>query len=469
MTQTTTQTETILNRLTSYRETLSQSLVPMGPDPVARLAEQLAATPEFLSRSLQALTESPPTESAPPVVLTARARQLLETARDMVGVLRESSQDQVIQAGDPKDKTSLAHYHADTLALTTSALRMAASFPASAQEQLRLCDGLDAMLGHVRERLSILQAAVSTRSRDAARLNGLAARLTHLSQGRVVDLQWLAQVGEELLDEARQSQPIRWHVSSASEAAKFVASHSLNVAQVVARLTIQDFEWAAKPLTPVVGAMLMDLGMLNLPPELLAKTGALSVAERRMLEMHPDAGAQMLANLYPDSAMTTQAIRMHHEHPDGTGYPDGKQDHELSSLAKMLRVADVYAAQCEARPHRSAKDPRAAMMDTLLAAETGIVDREFAEQLVNLGLYPLGTLVELADGRLGVVTANHPHRLNVRATARPVLSIVTDFTGAALPRPQTLDLAATDRGSIARAIPTAERAQWLGEHFPELV
>jgi HD-GYP domain-containing protein (c-di-GMP phosphodiesterase class II) len=469
MTQTTTRTETILNRLTSYRETLGQSLVPLGPDPVSQLAEQLAATPEFLNRALQALTENPPIESAPPVVLTARARQLLEMAREMVSVLRESSQEEVIQAADPQDKTSLAHYHSDTLALTTSALRMAASFPASAQEQLRLCEGLDAMLGHVRERLAILQAAISTRSRDASRRDGLASRLTHLSQGRVVDLQWFAQVGEELLDEARQAHPIRWHVASASEPAKFVASHSLNVAQVVARLTIQDFEWSAKPLTPVVGAMLMDLGMLQLPAELLAKSGPLSVAERRMLETHPEAGAQMLANLYPDSAMTTQAIRMHHEHPDGTGYPVGHQDHELSSLSKMLRVADVYVAQREARPFRAAKDPRAALMDTLLAAETGTVDREFAEQLVNLGVYPLGTLVELADGRLGLVTANHPHRLNVRASARPVLALVTDFTGAALPRPQTLDLAATDRGSIVRAIPTAERAEWLGEHFPEWV
>ena len=110
------------------------------------------------------------------------------------------------------------------------------------------------------------------------------------------------------------------------------------------------------------------------------------------------------------------AVATHHERADGTGYPNGLTGADLPALGRLLRVADVYAALNEDRPHRPALDPRAALTEVLLMAEQGQVDRDFAEYLLHLAFYPVGTLVELTDGRTGVVAANHPNRLDPRAS-----------------------------------------------------
>ncbi len=68
-------------------------------------------------------------------------------------------------------------------------------------------------------------------------------------------------------------------------------------------------------------------------------------------------------------------------------------------------MCDAYAAMACDRPHRPAKDPRTALTDTLLAADQGRLDRDFSEYLLNLAFHPIGTVVELTDGRIGVVAA----------------------------------------------------------------
>ena len=212
----------------------------------------------------------------------------------------------------------------------------------------------------------------------------------------------------------------------------------------------------------------MDVGLVNLPVDLLTKPDAeLTVAERRTLEAHPQTGARLVALLNPELKATAEAVAAHHERPDGTGYPAGLTDERTPTLAKLLNVCAEYAARCTDRPGRPAQNPRDALMETLAAAGLGRHDRESAELLTALGVYPVGTVVELADGRAAAVAANHPHRGNFRAASRPVLAVLTGHDGRALPRPEFLDLAATDRGSVARALTRAERGELLAADYPE--
>ena len=153
----------------------------------------------------------------------------------------------------------------------------------------------------------------------------------------------------------------------------------------------------------------------------------------------------------------------HHERLDGTGYPDGLRESQLSPLARFIAVCDVYASLCSARPHRPARDPRTALADTLLMAEQGRLDGRHAERLLSLSFYPPGAAVELADGSLGVVVAA-PAGAD---PARPVVSLLTDSGGQPLPLPRHLDLARCDDHTIVRSLPTAERRAIFGRLFPE--
>ncbi len=345
-----------------------------------------------------------------------------------------------------------------------------------------MCEGLNGLLGVVQDRLAVQEKTLAQRRTDADRIDRLAGFFTAIHCNLPAAIETVVTLAEELLEDARLARPIRYvhaPVMSASSPggtsafavpARFVAAHAINVAQVVARVVPFDYEWAGRPLSPVVGALLMDCGMVSVPAAILAKTDALTPDERRVVEAHPRIGAELLLWRFPNLAgPLVAAIATHHERGDGTGYPTGLSGAQVPPLGRLLRVADVYAALSEDRPHRSAGDARAALTDVLLMAEQGQLDRDFAEYLLNLSYYPVNTVVELTDGRVGVVVANHANRLDPRAPGRPVVAVLTDPDGTMLPRADHLDLSAADRGSIVKAVPAARRRELLGSRYPDLV
>ena len=487
-------TRALLDRISAFRRRLEStpSLIPIGvpvAEPSAALADTAAAlahNPELLGRSLRALAGGAVAEGPLPVALTARARRMLEEARGLVAFQRDLSHDELLSglslvALDTPDKADpVVGYHKETVALTEAALRLVQAFPPSADVQLRMCEGVEAMFRAVRDRLAVAHKTILSRRLDLDRIDGLARRLGDLNAGRAVDLSWFVELGQQLLDEAKQATALRFlAVDPLSTCgypggpdlpapARAVAAHALTVAQVAARIVPHDYEWAARPMVPVVAAMMMDVGMLRVPAAVLAKDGPLTSDDRRLLDAHPAAGAEAIRNTFPDAPLIASAVAAHHERPDGTGYPNAVAGEDVPSLARMLAVCDTYAAMAADRPHRPAKDPRTALTDTLLAAEHGRLDRDFSEYLLNVSFHPVGTVVELTDGRVGVVVANHTNRVNLRSASRPVVALLTDSAQAVLPRPDVIDLAAADRGGIALVLTAADRKALLGRDYPEL-
>ncbi len=484
----------LLDRITAFRQRLEGTppLLPVtpaddSPPALAATAAALADRPALLNRSLRALTSAGVADGPVPLRLTARARLLLEQARGLVGVQRELASDPLVAGlclaaelspdgvADP-----LAVYHRETVALTEAALRMAQLFPESAEVQGRMCDGLEAMLRAVRDRLGVAQTAVVAKRKTVERLDGLSRHLAEIAAGKQVDLGWFARLSEQLLEEARAAGPLQVLTADPQATAglpgsdptpapaRFVAAHALTVAQVVARVVGQDFEWAGRPMVPVMTALLMDVGMVKVPGAVLANRGELSAEDRRLIDRHPSVGAGLIYTLAPDAAVVAEAVAAHHERPDGTGYPNAIRGDDVPTLARLLAVCDQYAACIADRPHRPAHDPRTALTDCLMAAEQGKLDRDFSEYLLALSYHPVGTVVELADGRVGVVVATHTNRADLRAGGRPVVAVLTDRRGQVLPRPEVVDLLAADRGSVARVPSTAERTRLLARDYPDL-
>ncbi|QJW99064.1 hypothetical protein FTUN_6662 [Frigoriglobus tundricola] len=78
-------------------------------------------------------------------------------------------------------------------------------------------------------------------------------------------------------------------------------------------------------------------------------------------------------------------------------------------------------------------------------------------------------MVELTDGSVGTVVANHPNRLDPRSPGRPVVAILASADGALLPQAEHVDLTAADRGGIVRGLPAARARELLGSRYPDLV
>lgn len=468
----------LLERITAFRQRL-------GPAPEPEHAAVVVAEPAAFRQSLLQIAGPGDVAEGPlPPQLTARARGLLQQAKELLDRQRKFAADPLLRglaAADAAVPDPLLTYHRETVAVMDSAVRMAQVLPESPSVQLKLCDGLDGVLEIVRERLTVQERAVNQRRMDLNRIDRLAAVLTAMTQLQGASLSPVAALAEEILEDARQTRPIRFlHAEPLSTRsfpgaaefpapARFIAAHAINVAQVVARVVHLDYEWAGRPLLPVASALLMDCGMMRERVDVLARPGPLAENERRLIESHAQYGAELIARYVPDAAPLAAAIAAHHERWDGTGYPAGLKGPAIPSLGRLLAAADVYAALCCPRPHRDALDTRAALTEVLLLAEHGQLDPDFTEYLAHLSFYPVGAVVELTDGRVGVVAANHPNRMDPRAPGRPVVAVLAETDGTLLPRPEHLDLSASARGGILRTLPADRRRELLGHRYPDLV
>ena len=109
-------------------------------------------------------------------------------------------------------------------------------------------------------------------------------------------------------------------------------------------------------------ALLLDVGVLELPAELLAKPGLLSQPELHLVWTHPARGASRALEVTRDQTIATW-VRWSHERWDGLGYPDGLAGSQIPLPARILRLADSAEAMTQARPYRPAMRPEDAMAE----------------------------------------------------------------------------------------------------------
>ena len=101
------------------------------------------------------------------------------------------------------------------------------------------------------------------------------------------------------------------------------------------------------------GARLHDIGKLGISDTILMKPGPLTAEERRAMERHPEIGCEIVAHIdFLQDALPI--IRHHHEHYDGTGYPDRLRGQQIPLLARIFSIVDAFDAQAHARPYNTA-------------------------------------------------------------------------------------------------------------------
>jgi HD-GYP domain-containing protein (c-di-GMP phosphodiesterase class II) len=185
-----------------------------------------------------------------------------------------------------------------------------------------------------------------------------------------------------------------------------------------------------------MAGMLHDLGKAAMPQEVLNKPGKLTPAEFEIVKQHPVRGHEMLLAGAHVSEAVMDVCRHHHERVDGTGYPDGLTVEQISLLARMGAVCDVYDAVTSDRPYKAAWDPAQALSQ--MATWKGHFDPAIFQSFVrSVGIYPTGSLVRMRSGRLAVVLEQNPSTLT-----KPRVKLFFS-TKAGLPlKPQVLDLAA---------------------------
>jgi putative nucleotidyltransferase with HDIG domain len=118
-----------------------------------------------------------------------------------------------------------------------------------------------------------------------------------------------------------------------------------------------------------LGALLHDLGKLRLPPQILNKAGPLDRDELQVMRLHPEWGAEMVARV-PGLEAVALIVRLHHERPDGNGYPHGLTGDRIPMASRIVAACDAYGAMTRRRDYSQALDVEAALAELELNAGT---------------------------------------------------------------------------------------------------
>ncbi len=159
-----------------------------------------------------------------------------------------------------------------------------------------------------------------------------------------------------------------------------------------------------------LAGLLHDIGKAAISNEVLNKPGALTDEEFDLVKLHPQRGYDILLAGKVSDKVALDVCLHHHEKVDGTGYPDGLKDKEISLFARMGAVCDVYDAVTSNRPYKAGWDPGLSLQR--MAQWKGHFDEVVFKAFVkSLGIYPVGSTVKLKSGRLAVVIDQSPQSL----------------------------------------------------------
>jgi len=200
----------------------------------------------------------------------------------------------------------------------------------------------------------------------------------------------------------------------------------------------------------VCAALTRDLDQLSLQGELDRLGTPLPEPMRERVRQHPASGSdRLLAAGVVDEAWLA-AVRGHHERLDGSGYPAGARSDDIGPGARILAIADVYAAMARPRVYRERQPSPQAALREIHALKGAALDAELANALLQeIGMYPPGSTVRLRCGEIAVVASPA-----LKAEEAKVFSIY-GRTGMVLAAPARRDATSPDY-EIAGIVPLAE-------------
>ncbi|QNP58000.1 HD-GYP domain-containing protein [Paenacidovorax monticola] len=276
--------------------------------------------------------------------------------------------------------------------------------------------------------------------------------------GRAVDPASTQGLVEEISDSVTRSPGALISLARLKTADDYTYMHSVAVCALMVALAKQiGMDENATRIAGLAG-LLHDLGKAAVPMEVLNKPGKLTDEEFTVVRSHPVAGHAMLkeGDVHPQ---VLDACLHHHEKVDGTGYPHRLRGEQISVLSRMTAICDVYDAITSDRPYKRGWDPSESLRRMAEWTQDHFDGRLFQAFVKTIGIYPVGSLVRLTSGRIGVVTEQAPGSL-VTPRVKVFFSTKSDLR---IP-PETVDLAAP--GCTEKIVARENPDQW---RFPDLV
>jgi putative nucleotidyltransferase with HDIG domain len=273
--------------------------------------------------------------------------------------------------------------------------------------------------------------------------------------GQPVDLTHVTPLIEEMINSVFRNPDALLALTRIRRVGRYTFEHSVNVAVLMIafartlglnRAIIRDIG---------IGALLHDLGKALVPAAILNKPGQLTDGEFAVMREHVIHTRSILSKIPGIPTIALAVALEHHERMDGSGYPYEKTGTLISRYGQMAAIVDVYDAITSNRIYHKAMEPHQALRK-LLEWSRHHFDPGLVQQFIRcVGIYPIGTLVRLRSGRLGIVVES-----GRESPFHPVVRVVMDANRRRYLAAEDIDLSRQPKGTEERILSAESPERW---------
>ncbi|WP_171041721.1 HD-GYP domain-containing protein [Pseudoalteromonas phenolica] len=242
-----------------------------------------------------------------------------------------------------------------------------------------------------------------------------------LKAGNPINVEAFKEVATSFIDSIFRNQDALACIAMIKQKDAYLLEHSINVATLITifakhlRLDRQIIEELA------TGALLHDIGKIKVSDIVLNKPGRLNETEFEQMKQHAQYSYDIV-NEAGLSKISCEIAGFHHERLDGSGYPRGLSNGEISNYVRMASIVDVFDALTAERVYKKALPPIQAFK-ILRENSPNHFDEHLLNEFINcIGIYPVGSLVKLKSQKIGMVASSN--------SAQPLKPVVKVFYSA---------------------------------------
>ncbi|USH04196.1 HD-GYP domain-containing protein [Grimontia kaedaensis] len=239
----------------------------------------------------------------------------------------------------------------------------------------------------------------------------LSKLLNDVYENKPVDIEPVKQVSSDIVENIFERRDAVLWISGIREKSAYLLEHSMNVAFHLVNfgryleLDRQTLEELA------IGGLVHDIGKILVRDEVLNKPGKLTDEEFLHMKEHQTLSQPVLDSMIDLPKLSKDVSVMHHEKIDGNGYPNGLKGDELTLIGRMSCIVDIYDALTAERCYKPALSPSEAFK-IMIGLTPFHLDSDLLKKFIRcVGFYPIGSVVELSNGRVGLVCEENPDDL----------------------------------------------------------
>ncbi|MDX1280777.1 HD-GYP domain-containing protein [Shewanella colwelliana] len=227
--------------------------------------------------------------------------------------------------------------------------------------------------------------------------------LSETFEGKAVQVEPFEDLAENMIESVMLDADAFKCISALRSKDAYLLEHSINVAFLL--VTFGKYLKLEREVLKqlAVGGILHDIGKVRVDNKILHKPGRLTPEEFEHMKLHQVYAKEILSETEGLSQISQDVCLMHHEKIDGNGYPNGLKGDELTLHGRMSCIVDIFDALTATRCYKEAMSPAAAFKILLSLTPFHLDEKLVYEFIRCIGVYPVGSLVQLSDGRIGIV------------------------------------------------------------------